>query len=894
MWYEKSVTDVIEQLHTNPEEGLTQAEVAARQQRHGPNAFAPPKKQSIWQLLFAQINSPLIYILLAAAIISAIVGELSDAVIIGLVIALNAVIGVIQEAKAEQSLAALQKLSTPQAVVRRDGETKEVPSELLVPGDIVLIDAGRYVPADLRLLKTTNFKVEESALTGESVPVDKRADWSSSEEVPLGDQQNMAFMSTLSTYGRATGVVVATGMATEIGKIAGMLGAEAKDETPLQRRLASLGKTLGIGALIVCAVIFALGYWQGREPLDMFLLAVSLAVAAIPEGLPAIVTIVLALGVRRMIKRHAIVRKLPAVETLGSVTVICSDKTGTLTQNKMTVVRYAIGTKAGDIAALNSRRFAERRLLEHFSLCNDATYTATEQTGDPTEVALLAAAATHDIHKESLERATPRVHEIPFDSERKRMTTVHRSSHSNDDSGKYVVIVKGAIERVLPRAKHAIINDSVVPLTDDGREAIAARANDMSEDALRVLATAYKEVDTIPERPEDLESDLIFSGFVGMIDPPREEVKDALAACKRAGIKTVMITGDHKVTAVAIARELGMAHDAKQAITGAEIDDLSAAALKERVPDLAVFARVSPEHKVRIVEAYKANGHIVSMTGDGVNDAPSLKRADIGVAMGVTGTDVAKGAADIVLTDDNFSTIVAAVAEGRNIYRNVKKAILFLLSCNVGELIALFFAIMLGWPAPLRAIHILWVNLITDTLPAISLGVDPGSPDVMDEKPRRQKAGIFAGSSGIFTVGNGLLIGALTLVAFLMSVKMYSGAPSLFAVDFDNLSADALAHAQTMAFVVLSVSQLFHALNLRHPRRPLWQIGLFGNKLLLGSIALGIAIQAALVNLPFFQDVFHLHRLSASDWLLALLLSLVPLALNELGKLFASVKRRKL
>jgi P-type Ca2+ transporter type 2C len=879
MWFTKSNENVVAELNTDILTGLTTIEAEKRLATVGANEFTQHKKPSIFMLLFEQINSLLIYILIVAAIISIVVGEISDAVIIGLVIMLNSIVGVIQESKAEKALEELKKMTTPRAIVRRDGITKELPSEQLVPGDIVLIDAGRFIPADLRLIETVNLKIEESSLTGESVPVDKDANWQTEKEIPLADQYNMAFMSTVSTYGRGVGVVVDTGMKTEIGKIAGMLGNQKKELTPLQLKLAELGKILGIGAVIISAIIFFIGFFQGRDVLDMFLIAVSLAVAAIPEGLPAIVTIVLALGVQRMIKRRAVVRKLPAVETLGAVSVICSDKTGTLTQNKMTVTTVFANDKYSPLSEMVKHIDQENLFFKAMALCNDAIVTDTEQTGDPTEIALVAAARKAGVDKQFLDQSYPRVFEIPFDSERKMMTTVHQRD------GRYFVIVKGALESLLPLTSFIMKNGENIPFTPAEYEKVKHHANTMSEEALRVLAVAYKEIDSSEEFIQDkLESKLTLLGLTGMIDPPREEVKASIAQCKNAGISTIMITGDHKKTAFAIAKELGIAKEESETLSGFELDSLGEYELNEMVKRIRVFARVSPEHKVKIVKALRANGEIASMTGDGVNDAPSLQQADVGVAMGLSGTDVAKGAADIVLTDDNFSTIVAAVEEGRNIYQNIKKSILFLLSCNLGEIITLFIAILLGWPAPLTAIHILWINLITDTLPAISLGLDPDDPDVMKEQPRRLKESIFAHGGGLFTLINGLLIGLLTLFAFITGLAFYTGATTIYSIDFANIPKEALIHAQTMAFITLSISQLFHSLNLRSNHKSLFNIGFFTNKFLLASISLGIGIQVALVHIPLFNGIFEINALTLKDWIFILTLSLLPVIFNELWK----------
>ena len=866
------------ELQTNEDNGLTSQEASRRLKENGPNIFQATKPPSLLQKLWEQINSLLIYILIAAAVISAIVGEVSDTVIIVIVIILNAVIGVIQESKAEKALEELKKMSTPNAVVKRDGIIQEIPSEDLVVGDIVILDAGRLIPADLRLLESANLQIEESSLTGESTAVDKDANWESDGVVPLGDQKNMAFMSTLVTYGRGTSVVVRTGMDTEIGKIAKMLDRQEKEMTPLQKKLDELGKILGIGAISISVAIFLIGFFQGRDILDMLLIAVSLAVAAIPEGLPAIVTIVLALGVQRMIKQNAVIRKLPAVETLGAVNVICSDKTGTLTENRMTVTHTYTNGQYATLSELSPTHATVERFLLGMVLCNDATVDGDKKAGDPTEIALIEAAQTLGVEKRVAEKQYERIFEIPFDSERKMMSTVNKC---NDHQ---LVFVKGALESVLPQITSIEINGQIRPFKETDRADILEQVNTMSNQALRVLTIAYKQIPLSTELDEHIEEGLVFLGLTGMIDPPREEVKASIDQCRQAGIRVVMITGDHQKTALAIAKELHIASHEDETMTGQELNEISDMKLLEKVDSIRVFARVSPEHKVRIVQALKDRGHIVSMTGDGVNDAPSLKQADVGVAMGITGTDVAKGAADIVLTDDNFSTITAAVEEGRNIYKNIKKSILFLLSCNLGELIALFIGILMGWPAPLTAVHILWVNLVTDTLPAIALGVDTKDPDIMDEQPRSSTEKIFSKNDIAYSLWNGLLIGVLTLFAFTEGLKIYTDADSLFSMRFSDITGEALIHAQTMAFITLSVSQLFHSFNLRNDHLSIFKIGLFSNRFLVWSVVAGLAIQISLVHIPFFNEVFGIRSLLWQDWLFVIGLSIIPVVVNEVVK----------
>ena len=873
MWFDKDSTDVIKELNSDSLNGLTSEEAKIRLQKNGENKLASKKKKTMVQLFLAQLNDAMIYILIAAAVISGIMGEISDSIIILIVILINATIGVVQESKAEKALEALKELSTPKALVKRNGELVEIPSEEVVTGDIVIIDAGRYIPADLRLIETANLQIEESAFTGESVPAEKDAKIVlEDEKAPVGDRVNMAYMSTLATYGRGTGIVVATGMDTEIGKIAKMLDDEEEESTPLQKRLAQLGKILGFAAIGICVIIFILSMFQGRDWFEMLLTAISLAVAAIPEGLPAIVAIVLALGVQRMIKHNAIVKKLPAVETLGSVSIICSDKTGTLTINQMTVKKIYINDSLVPIDNIDIKDNSTELLVEAMVLCNDATSNETSKTGDPTEIALLDVGNKVNLFKDSLNEEHKRVDEIPFDSDRKLMTTV------NAYENKFKVYTKGAIDSLFKICNKVLINGEIVPLTEEKKKELLDASNSMSDTALRVLGASYKEIDNKNVPIDSLEKDQIFIGLMGMIDPPREEVKASIVECKKAGIIPIMITGDHKNTAFAIGNELGMADNINQCMSGSEIDNYSQEEFNKIVNNYRIFARVSPEHKVKIVKAFKSHGNIVSMTGDGVNDAPSLKAADIGVAMGITGTDVAKGAADMILTDDNFSTIVNAVEEGRNIYNNIKKAIIFLLSCNLGEIVALFVAILLNWNTPLLPIHILWVNLITDSFPALSLGVDPKDSSVMEEQPRSPKESLFAGHMGIHLAVNGLLIGILTLFAFKLGERIYP---------------NSLMHAQTMAFVVLSVSQLFFSLNMRSTKKSIFSVGLFTNKYLIASIAFGILIQFAVITIPFLAGVFKVYALTLNDWILVILISLVPLVINEILKIFLRMKKNK-
>lgn len=866
MWYKKSKNEILQELDVDEKNGLSSTEALRRLEKYGKNKLETKKKKTLFKQFLSQLKDVMIYILIIAAIISAFLGEISDALIILLVIIINAVIGVIQESKAEKALDALKELSTPKALVKRDGSLKEILSEDIVPGDIVIIDAGRYIPGDLRLIDTANLKIEESAFTGESVPSEKDASFLPDKEIPIGDQNNMAFMSTLATYGRGVGVVVGTGMNTEIGKIAKMIEQEENDETPLQKKLSELGKILGFLAVGICILIFIISFFQGRDLLEMFLTSISLAVAAIPEGLPAIVAIVLALGVQRMVKKNAIIRKLPAVETLGSVSIICSDKTGTLTQNKMTVTTVYTNDSYIKESEFNLNDNESKLLVDCMVLCNDATYSEKSQTGDPTEIALLESPFKLNILKEKLEKEFKRIDEIPFDSDRKLMTTVNLV-----DDKKARVFTKGALDSILSICNKISVNGKLLDFSKEYKAKVLENSNIMSDKALRVLAFAYKDISKENIVLDSLEKDLVFIGMVGMIDPPRLEVKDSIKLCKSAGITPVMITGDHKNTAFAIANELGIAEDISQAITGHEIDKFKEEEFNEKIINYRVFARVSPEHKVKIVKAFKSHGNIVSMTGDGVNDAPSLKAADIGVAMGITGTDVSKGASDMILTDDNFSTIVSAVEEGRKIYLNIKKSIVFLLSCNLGEILPLFTAILLNWNSPLQPIHILWVNLITDSFPALALGVDKTKEDVMNNPPRNPKESIFIKSDKIQLIINGVLIGGITLFAFKLGERLY---------------ADSLIHAQTMAFVVLSVSQLFLSLSLRSNIKSAFSLGIFSNKYLVYSILLGIFLQVIIISISFIANIFKVTPLLLYDWIVVILVSLIPFAINEILKLF--------
>ena len=874
--HSQSGEELLRELNITPESGLTAAQVTERQAKYGENRLREKKKKSTLRRFLDQFKDVMILILIAAAIVSFTVvimeknwGELFEPALILLIVILNAVMGVYQEGKAEKALDALKSMSAPHARVIRDGKESVIDAASLVPGDIIKLEAGDFVPADARLLQSTSLKSEESALTGESVPSEKDAAAEVAENAPIGDRANMVFSGCSITYGTATAVVTGTGMNTEMGKIAGLLDGEGDAQTPLQKKLAQLGKYLGIMALAACGIIFVVGLFNDIPVLEIFMTSVSLAVSAIPEGLPAIVTIVLSIGVQRMVKKNALIRRLPAVETLGSASIICSDKTGTLTQNRMTLVKaYVDGASSTeDISAENSE--AVRALLLKGALCCDGSVVfnadGTEQhIGDPTETSIVLAAHKNGMPKDEINKQYPRVAGIPFDSDRKLMTTV------NVMDGKNVVIVKGAFDMLAARCISGDL-DTAKRITEE-----------MSECALRVLAIAYKTVDTIPENPtsEELESGLTFLGLVGMIDPPRPECKVAVATCRRAGIKPVMITGDHVVTASAIARELGILEEGDMAITGAQLDAMNDSELDATVEKISVYARVSPENKIRIVKAWQRKGQVVSMTGDGVNDAPALKAADIGCAMGITGTDVAKGAADMTLTDDNFATIVDAVREGRGIYANIKKVVGFLLGTNIGEVITVFVAMLLWHETPLLSMQLLWINLVTDSLPAIALGMEPVESDVMDKKPKPKSEGLFAGGLGVRVVLMGAMFAALSLTAFFLGSRVLTPA-----------GADPTKVGQTMAFMVLSMSQVLHAFHMRSDKS-LFKIGVFGNSKLNWAALASILLVVFILFTPGVMTAFGLVYLTPALYLTAAGLILAPSVIMEFCKLVGLIKEK--
>ena len=903
-WFSKSVEEVKNELEADLEKGLTDESVKKQREKYGTNELKAQKKKSLFVKFLEQFKDFMIIVLIIAAVVSGVVGYMegegiTDSIIILIVVIVNAIIGVAQEAKAEKSLEALQKLSSHSAKVMRNGNLAVVPSKELVPGDIVILDTGDFVPADLRIIESANLKSQEASLTGESVPVEKNEKIISDEKVGIGDRVNMLFSSSLITYGRGKGIVVETGMNTEVGKIAGIINDTVKSETPLQTKLNKLGKTLGLAALVICAVIFGIGLLYGKEPIDMFMTAVSLAVAAIPEGLAAVSTIVLAIGVQRMVKKHAIVKKLPAVETLGSATVICSDKTGTLTQNKMTVKKVFYDEKLVNLEDIKQEEIKDdlEKLVYVSMLCNDTKVGKDNKlTGDPTETALVDM-GFNLLFKPEIFEMLPRVAEIPFDSDRKLMTTIHKL---ND---KYIVYTKGGVDELLKRCNKYILNNELKDNLDSYKPTIYKYNEEMAKNALRVLAMGYKELDHMPteEEVKNMESDLIYIGMVGMIDPPREEAKIAVEKCKTAGIKTVMITGDHKITAIAIAKALGILENEEEAITGAELEEMSDADLEKNIRKYSVYARVSPEHKVRIVKAWQANGEIVAMTGDGVNDAPALKTADIGCAMGMVGTDVAKEAADVILTDDNFATVVSAVEEGRRIYDNILKAIQFLLSSNVGEIIVLFVAILITpllsnifgidikLIEPLLPIHILWVNLVTDSLPALALAVDPAEKDVMNRKPLKPGKGIFTKGMTWRIVYQGIMIGLITLAAFVIGLATPdSSLPEVYNDAGVRLSNEEVKVeiGQTMAFTVLALSELVHVFNIRNNKKSVFKTKVFNNSKLVLAIGVSCMLMLVILLIPGLRHIFSIPVLPTQNIIEIILLVLAPLVIVELFKLF--------
>ena len=949
-WHALETRDVLDHLKVH-ENGLTTEEANRRVEQFGLNQLKEAPRPTFWQTLWEQLNNFVVILLIIASVISALLGDYVEAAAIMAIVVLNAILGIVQERRAEEALAALKKLAAPDAQVMRDGRRSSVPAYQLVPGDLVFLEAGNFIPADIRLLEAVNLRVEEASLTGESLAVQKNAATVLDKNVPLGDRKNTAFMGTVVSYGRGRGVVTNTGMRTQLGLIATMLQSVETEETPLQRRLDQLGKSLSVASLFLVAIVFIvalinytnidvlftqpLDYFRefAGEITEVFIIAISLAIAAVPEGLPAVVTISLALGMREMIKRHALIRKLSSVETLGSATVICSDKTGTLTQNEMTVTRLWVdgqfititGTgyvPKGDFLVNGqevdiSKYPAALTTLWLGILNNDSSIETTGEedsqktyriVGDPTEGALLVAAAKAGATHVEIKEAYPREHEIPFDSERKRMITIHDvfGPDPNDLSPFYdenkknweVIAMKGAPDIVLNLCtQYQDLNDTPQPLDAQARQRILDANDLMTGDALRVLGLAYRVVEDISIRAkelkaDELERDLIFVGLIGMIDPARTEVKPALEKAREAGIRTIMITGDYPNTAQAIAETIGMLRQGRKVMTGAQLDVLSDEELKEVIRDTAVFARVSPEHKMRIVDALQANDEVVAMTGDGVNDAPAIKRADIGVAMGITGTDVAKETADMVLTDDNYASIVAAVEQGRIIYSNIRKFVFFLLSSNVAEIMIIFLATLAGLPAPLTAIQLLWLNLITDGAPALALAVEKGDPDIMDQKPRVKSEPIVNRSMmlglGVQTVaqtGAVLTAFALGLLWHLEAGAQVVGNPIVYLIEHDWRGID-VQTAETMAFVTLSLCELFRAYTVRSERASLFQIGIFSNRYMQYAVGLSITLLFLVVSVPFLQPIFNTHFPSPREWAVVIGLALIPAIAEEITKFF--------
>lgn len=864
MWYTKELNQVFNELNTR-QGGLTEDEANKRLEKYGANNLKEKKKESLFIKFIKQFNDFMIIVLIIAAIISAIVaktngsGDYIDSIIIIAIVIFNAIMGLIQEEKAEKSLEALKKMSAPNAKVRRNGKIREIEASKVVPGDIVMLEAGNYVPADCRLIDSYNLQIEESSLTGETLPTSKQADIILNANTAMGDLKNMAFATTIVVNGHAEAVVVETGMNTKVGQIAGMIIENESPETPLQKKLGEVGKTLAITCMIICGLIFLIGIWKQIPITEMFMTSVGLAVAAIPEGLPAIVTIMLSIGVTKMAKKNSIIRKLPAVETLGCSSVICSDKTGTLTQNKMTVtqIRNAVG-----LVKNNDRRF----ILELGTMCTD-TIESQEVIGEATEVAITNAAVEINLRKRDLYYQMQRINEISFDSKRKMMTTIHKIG------SKYRIITKGAPDVLIKRCSKYYQSGRIEPIFSK-RDALQEQNQMMAEDALRVIAIAYKDVEKLPREinSETIENELTFVGLIGMIDPPREGVKEAVKTCRKAGIKTVMITGDHLQTAKAIAKELGILRKGDLAINGETLEKMSQQELERDIMRYSVFARVSPEHKVRIVKAFQSTGAVVAMTGDGVNDAPALKNADIGIAMGKGGTDVAKNASDMVLTDDNFVTIVEAVKQGRNIYDNIKKAVHFLLATNIGEIVAIFVGLLLGIKSPLLAIQLLWVNLVTDSFPAIALGLEKAESNIMNRLPRNPRKSLFAdGLWGKITT-EGVMIGVLTLVAFSIGNNLYS-----------------IEVGRTMAFLSLGILELVHSFNIKGEESIL-KTGLFENRYLVGAFVLGTLLQVVVVVISPLAQIFDVVPLNSVQWLMTVIISILPVVIVELQKKFNAYK----
>lgn len=880
-WHQKNIDETLSSLNSSLR-GLSSDEAQKRLEQYGTNELKEKARKTPFIMFLDQFKDFMILVLIAAAVISGIIGEPSDTIAIIVIVVLNAVIGFVQEYRAEKAVAALKKMSAASAIVLRNSHPTPLPASDLVPGDIVILEAGRIVPADLRIIETAQLKIQEAALTGESEAVEKHTHHLKDADMPLGDRKNIAYKGTSVVYGRGTGVVTATGMQTELGKIAGMLQDEEEVKTPLQKRLASFGKKLAVAILFICAIVFAAGIMRGEKPMLMLLTAISLAVAAIPEALPAVVTIALALGARKMVKQNSLIRKLPAVETLGSVTFICSDKTGTLTMNKMAVEEIWVDKKQSAVGSQQSKEEADASGLSPiasfytaFALNNDVQINSEgEVIGDPTEIALYEAAKNSGFDRRALEKAMPRIAEIPFDSDRKCMTTFHKqsavSSQQSIEKKEFVSFTKGAFENLIEKADYLLSENGIGPID---KKALTEESDRMAADGLRVICVAMKHWDAIPEKlsPEDCEQNLIIIGLAGIMDPPREEAKEAVKLCKSAGIKPVMITGDHPLTATAIARRLGILEEtdgADSVITGRELEQLPLSEFENRVEQIKVYARVAPEQKLKIIKALQDKGQFTAMTGDGVNDAPALKRADIGIAMGITGTDVSKEAAHMILLDDNFATIVKAVKEGRKIYDNIRKFVKYLLTTNSGEIWTLFLAPIVGLPIPLQPIQILWINLMTDALPALALSLEPAEGDVLKRPPRHPQESIFSHGLGYHVVWVGLLMGIIALLTQYWSIN-HSG-----------------AHWQTMVFTVVCLSQLGHVLAIRSERESLFTIGIFSNKALLGAVLFSFAAQLAVIYIPAFNAILKTEPLSADELAFTVAASSVVFFAVEIEKLW--------
>ena len=958
-WHDKTIEDIYSEMDISPSVGLTSEQIKRRQDKYGLNELMDKPRPSFFQLLMPQLNNFIVILLIIASIISAILGDWIEAGVIMLIVVLNAILGVVQESKAEEALAALKKMAAPECQVLRNEVRVSVPARDLVPGDIVYLEAGNYVPADIRLIESVNLRVEEAALTGESVPVQKNAAILIEPSAALGDRKNSVFSGTLINYGRGHGIVVNTGMKTQIGMIAGMLQTMEEEETPLQTKLDQLGKTLGIAALVICGVVFLLTLLRsgvfvsginsetGPIIVESFMIAVGLAIAAVPEGLAAVVTISLALGMREMVQRHALIRKLQAVETLGSVTVICSDKTGTLTENRMTVTILDMANNELDLTQIEEKDIStsinevllveeptetqKTMLREHSeltlllvsgSLCSDAVIEADKETpnrfvmiGDPTEGALVVAATRMGLPKGLLERAMPRVAEVPFDSERKRMTTIHRLPKSVDEvprpmftiwnmeqllneGNPYVAFTKGSVDGLLDISTRVRVDDHSVTLDAQWRERIEKANANMATQGIRVLGVATRLITNIPEdlTAEDAEHDLTFVGMLGMIDPARPEVKGAVQTCKTAGIRPIMITGDHPLTAQYIAKDLGIS-ESGEVITGSELEEMSDQELEDSSKSVSIFARVSPEHKLRIVSALQNKGDIAAMTGDGVNDAPALKKADIGVAMGITGTDVAKGTADMVLIDDNYASIVAAVEQGRVIYANIRKFVFFLISCNIAEILIIFLTTLAGLPMPLTVIQLLWLNLLTDGAPALALAMEKGEADIMTRQPRPKEESIINKDMRNALILRTILQTTAVLVAFVLGLYWHLdpaivGNKTLLSVFQLQWQGVDVTHAVTMAFVALSLVELFRANTVRSERIPLLKLGFLSNKYMQYAVLLSVVLLLLVVNVPFLQGIFNTTFLSFREWLIVIGLALIPSVFEEIKKILFQAKAR--